>query len=120
MNENFWIEFLNKRMQQMGVLSFYYEPMSLYVEPTAKSFRVDNGFVYLVGNPSSIEIESDTSFYIGSDRGQAENPTPEFSGLISYRTATGFDTPQLIRLVRIHIQSTTKTILCHESATSRR
>lgn len=101
MNEDFIIHFLNRRMKQMNVEAFSFEPLFFDAIKTGERFTIQNEWWYLVGLPQNVKIISDTAYYnsVGTEI-DALN-VPEFTGTISI---TSVDEKVPLHFVRVIIQ----------------
>jgi hypothetical protein len=83
MNEQFVLEFIRQRMQQLGVCSYHYEAMFLFAQKARQEFNLSNEIWYMVGRPLNISITSDTAIYHYTTLKLVSINPPEFTGRVS-------------------------------------
>jgi hypothetical protein len=99
MNEEFVLEFIRQRMQQMGVESYHYEAGFLFAQKTLQVFELSNEIWYMVGLPLNIRIISDTVYYSYTATKLISTNPPEFTGHVSIISSLDNQPLQYIRVV---------------------
>jgi hypothetical protein len=83
MNEQFVLEFIRQRMQQLGVSCYHYEAMFLFVMKVPQTYNLSNEIWYMVGRPLNISISSDTALYNYTTVKLVSINPPEFTGRVT-------------------------------------
>lgn len=102
MNEQFVLEFIRQRMQQLGVRNYHYEALFLFAQKTTQEFNLSNEIWYMVGKPLNIKIVSDTAYYFYTTLNLISINPPEFTGRVNIISA--FDN-QPLQFIKVIIQN---------------
>ena len=99
MNEQFVLEFIRQRMQELGVSCYHYEAMFFFVMKTPLTFNLSNEIWYMVGRPMNITITSDTALYSYIPSKLVSINPPEFTGRVSFVSTLDNQPIALIKVI---------------------